>query len=72
MLSGDEDDISERLATAMRTANSSGRGVTDDVSTRSAAPAAHESDSSPANKAAKVAFSPFEQASSSKDVSTPV
>ena len=68
MLSGDEEDISERLATATQTANSSGRGVTDDVSTGSGAPAAHESDSSPANKPAKVAFSPFEQASSSKDV----
>lgn len=67
MLSGDDDDVSERLATAMQTANSSGRGVPDDFTTASGA---HESDSSPANKPAKVAFSPFEQASSNKDVST--
>lgn len=70
MLSGDEDDISERLATAMQAANSSGPGVRYDVSTGSGAVEAHESASSPADKPAKVAFSPFEQASSSKDVST--
>ena len=69
MLSGDEDDISERLATAMQTANSSARGVPDASSTVSGAPGVPESDSSPATKPAKVAFSPFQQASSSTEAS---
>ena len=69
MLSGDEDDISERLTTAMQTANSTTRGVLDDSSTVSDALGAHESDSSPATKPARVAFSPFKQASTSNEAS---
>lgn len=69
MLSVEEDDISERLATAVQTANSSAQGDLDDSSTVSYTGTfgVHESDTSPATKPAKVAFSPFKQASSSHD-----
>ena len=69
MLSDDEDDISERLATAMPTASSSALGVPGNFGTVSGTLGVHESDSSPATKPAKVAFSPLKQASSSNEAS---
>ena len=63
----DEDDINDRLATAVQTASSSAPNFSDDLSTNSGARGVHGADNSPATKPAKVAFSPFEQASSSNE-----
>ena len=71
MLSLDEDDISERLATALPTANSSVRGdpgASSTVSNIGALEGDH-SESSPATKPAKVVFSPFKQAISGNESS---